>query len=64
MAGMARREGDVAGWMPILRQNNPPTVTHQTIHDGQNRIGIWYCESTSRAEVVLDVDNDEDGIQA
>ena len=52
----------MARWMPVLREDHPPEFPHQAVYDGQNRIGIRHCESAAIAEVVLDINDDKDGI--
>ena len=47
--------------MPVLRQDDPAKVTHQAVHDRQDRIGIRHGKRTPTAEVGLDVDEHEGG---
>ena len=61
MAGVTRCKGDVAGRVPVLREDDAAEVTDQAIHDRQNGLCVRHGEWAAGAEIVLDVDDDEDG---
>jgi len=50
--------------MPILCEKHAAVPRHQIIDDRYYRIGIGHSESTARAKVILDIDDDKGGVHA
>jgi len=50
----------MARWMPILRQHHVPEPRGQPIDQGHDFVATRNREASTRAEVVLDVDNQKD----
>lgn len=52
-------EGDVLGGMPVLGEDDVVECLREGVDDGNNLIAFGYCEVPTRAEVVLDVDDEQ-----
>ena len=61
-ARMARGERDVVWRVPVLGQNDMPELPHQAVDDGKDCLGVRDGETTAGTEVVLDIDDDENGV--
>jgi hypothetical protein len=48
--------------VPVLREDHPPEFLHQAIHHGQSRFGTRHGERPAGAEVVLEINDDEDDV--
>lgn len=49
----------MAGWMPILGQDNVAEVLAKAVDDQRHLIAAGYGERAVRTEIVLHVDDDE-----
>ncbi len=58
-ARMAGGEGDVAGRMPVLRNDDGLEILGDLIDDGHHGIAIGDCERPAGAKIVLDIDHQQ-----
>lgn len=64
LAGVGRGEGDVAGGVPVLGEDDVFEAPGEAVDDGDDLVALGYGQRASnsingRAEVVLDVDNQQ-----
>ncbi|CAG9237655.1 hypothetical protein BCAR13_820010 [Paraburkholderia caribensis] len=45
--------------MPVLRQNNVAEVLREAVYHWHNFVGAWDCQGTTRHEVILHVDHEQ-----
>ncbi len=57
---MRRCERPVAGRVPVLGQDDVPELAHQAVDHGHDLVAIGNGERPARAEIVLNVDDQQE----
>ena len=60
-AGVAGGEGGVSRRVPVLRQHDMAEAAPERVDCGYDRVAIRHGEAPARTEIVLDVDDEQDG---
>ena len=59
LVGVGAGEGDVGGGMPVLGEDNMGKAGGECVDEGDNGVGVRYGQEAARAEVVLEVDDEQ-----
>ena len=57
---MRGREGEVAGWVPVLRQHHAVESRGEAVDDRHDLVAARNGKRAAGAKIVLHVDDDED----